>query len=96
MSGRVREVSADVLAHQQAKLTVLGNQARLAQEQLELAVADCLSLGISSRRIAPWLDVAHATVNRMGARGREASDRRGGIPAEQGGQRGAVGRGTGD
>lgn len=77
MSGKPRSIAPEVVEGHRAKITLLASQARLAEEELEMAIDDCLADNVPSRQIAGWVERGHGTVVRMGARGREARNRRG-------------------
>jgi hypothetical protein len=79
MAGKPDEVAA----RRKARLTMLSNQLRLAQENLDIEVAEACAEGFTLRTLGAWLEVSHTTVANMREAGIEAGRRRGGLAAEQ-------------
>lgn len=76
MAFKSREIEPQVEAFRRARITMLTNQLRLAQEELDLEIVACMDDGLSLRRIASWVEVSYQTVANWRNRGLEARVRR--------------------
>lgn len=82
MIAQSKGLTPEAEAAHRARLALLANQLRLAEEELAIAVADCMDAGFSSRRVGLWIDMSHHTAIRMRGIGRAARDRRSRQPLE--------------